>query len=502
MKTMLIAASILILAATISVAEPPAKLTSWATGPASHLMTAAEKAAWKKIATEDEADAFIALFWAKRDPTAGTPANELRDEFEKRVNLADEHFTTKRTRGAMTDRGRALIVLGPPFNVSSMGAQARAPRNPNISSVDNWDGSVIGPRGAAAKLVWTYAGDKKPKFIQRKEFELHFVDDQGDGEFALGKVASLDPEAVFLEAVNALLFAPDLTAAPVFDRPATASSLPSATFRTAGLREASDQFRSTGKPSEGPARVTWSAFVTPDGEIFVPVQLYLPAGSGIEPGRKLTFFGLVENEAGQIVSVHEDEVMLAESRGDAYVDKSLSLAPGNYTGTFGLAEGGKVLTIASSKINVAPLDPRESAISDLILSNNTFALKEAQLITDPFAFGGLKVVPKGDGVFRTNDEIWYFHELRNPGLSDTGFPKVQAKIMIEGKADQDKPVRMSFPMQEYQTIPLKGVTNHYAFALAIPLKDFKPGKYSVKITVVDTVLKKSYESQKPFEVKP
>ena len=52
MKTISIAASILILAAGVSLAEPPSKLTTWATGPASHLMTSAEKAAWKKITTE------------------------------------------------------------------------------------------------------------------------------------------------------------------------------------------------------------------------------------------------------------------------------------------------------------------------------------------------------------------------------------------------------------------------------------------------------------------
>ncbi len=500
MRTLSIAASVLILAAAVSLAEPPSELAVWATGPASHLMTAAEKAAWKNITSEKEADEFIALFWAKRDPTTATPANELRAEFETRVTLADEHFTTKRTRGAMTDRGRALIVLGPPFNVSSTGAQARAPRNPNISSVDNWDGSVIGPRGASAKLVWTYAGDKKPKFIKRKEFELHFVDDQGDGEFALGKVASLDPEAVFLEAVNALVFAPDLTAVPVYDVP-SAASLPSSTFRTAGLREASDAFRSAGKSTEGPALLTWGQFVTPDGEIFVPVQLFLPAGSGIAAGKKLTFFGVVENEAGDVVNVHEDEVTLAASGRDAYIDKSLILTPGKYKATLGLAEGGKVLSMAAAELNVTALDPKESAVSDLILSNNTFALKEAQEITDPFAFGGLKVVPKGDAVFQTSDDIWYFQELRNPGVNDAGAPKVQAKILIEGKTEQDKPVKLNFPLQEYTTIPLKGVPNHYGLALSIPLKDFKPGKYNVKIVVIDTVLKKTYESSKQFDVK-
>lgn len=499
MRTILVATAVMILMASAAVAATPAKYAEWAEGPVKHLMTGAEKAAWNAIGTEKEADAFVALFWAKRDPTPGTPANELKDEFDRRVALSDQFFTTKRTRGAMTDRGRVLILLGPPFDQGAQGPAARAPRNQELSTVDGWDGAVRGPRGESAKLTWTYAQDKKPKFINRKEFEIWFVDDQGDGQFQIAKSPRMDPEAVLQEAIQSLIFAPDLTVAPVYQIATVAAAVPSS-FRTMGLKEACDQFRAEGKTSEGPAKLTWGQFVTPEGEVFVPVQMMLPAGSGIDAGRKVTFFGLVENEAGEIVSVHEDELTLAKSGRDAYVDKSLLLAPGTYKGTFGLAENGKVVAITRTDMKVEALDPTVPAISDLILSNNAYPLAEAQKMTDPFAFGGFKVVPKSDGLFSTSDEITYFYELRNPGLSDTGAPKVQAKILIEGTTAENKPVKMNFPIQEFPAIPLPGVKNHFGLAMTFAGKDFKPGKYTVKIKVIDTVLKQSYESEKPFQI--
>lgn len=486
------------LLATVVLAEPPGKYANWGAGPASHLMTAADKAAWRAVTTDAQAEEFVTLFWAKRDPNPATPVNELREEFDRRVALADEHFSTKRTRGAMSDRGRALIVLGPPARVGSRGPASRARANP--SNPLAWDGGVNGPRGASAMLTWTYANEKKPKFIKRKDFEILFVDDQGDGQYAFAKTERLDPEAVLLEAVNAQVFAPELTAVPPPSVPvSTAIAIDDARVRS--IKALTDQFRAEGTSSEGPARLTWGQFVTPAGETFVPVQLFLPASSGIGANRQLTFFGLVENSAGQVVTAYEDQVTIASSGRDAYVDKSLLLAPGAYKATFGLSDHGKILALTSAEMNVTQLDPKESAISDLILSNNAFPLPQAQKLTDPFAFGGLKVVPKGDALFSTSDDIWYFYELRNPGVGATGTPKVQAKILIEGKSDQGNPVKMDFPMQEFETIPLKGVDDHYALAMTFPLKDFKPGSYKVRIKVVDTVLKKSYESEKKFDIR-
>ena len=53
-----------------------AEYLDWGRGPAQFLMTKEEAAKWKTIASDDDAKAFVALFWARRDPTADTPRNE------------------------------------------------------------------------------------------------------------------------------------------------------------------------------------------------------------------------------------------------------------------------------------------------------------------------------------------------------------------------------------------------------------------------------------------
>src|SRR5512138_1759294 len=75
----------------------------WAAGPVKFIMTPEEQAKWSSVKTDADAQAFIDLFWARRDPTPGTAPNEYRDAFEKLVALADQNFAEGRMRGALTD---------------------------------------------------------------------------------------------------------------------------------------------------------------------------------------------------------------------------------------------------------------------------------------------------------------------------------------------------------------------------------------------------------------
>ncbi|HKO54593.1 MAG TPA: GWxTD domain-containing protein [Thermoanaerobaculia bacterium] len=88
---------------------------AWGKGPARWLMTRDEEQAWSRLESDAAANAFIDLFWARRDPTPGTERNEFREDFEQRVASADRQFRTDRKRGAMSDMGRVYIVIGPPL---------------------------------------------------------------------------------------------------------------------------------------------------------------------------------------------------------------------------------------------------------------------------------------------------------------------------------------------------------------------------------------------------
>lgn len=55
-------------------------------------------------------------FWEKRDPTPGTPENEIMQEFYKRLDYARTHFGMygDSPRGALTDQGKVYVVFGAP----------------------------------------------------------------------------------------------------------------------------------------------------------------------------------------------------------------------------------------------------------------------------------------------------------------------------------------------------------------------------------------------------
>lgn len=90
------------------------ELLRWAEGPVSWLILPEE---WKEVrqATRPgEAIAFIEEFWARRDPDPTTAENSYRETFFRHVEAADILYSEATVEGSMTDRGRALILLGSP----------------------------------------------------------------------------------------------------------------------------------------------------------------------------------------------------------------------------------------------------------------------------------------------------------------------------------------------------------------------------------------------------
>jgi hypothetical protein len=298
-------------------------------------------------------------------------------------------------------------------------------------------------------------------------------------------------------AVNGLIVSPNLTKAPFTS--AAPERIHSKAFRDLFLDTAYKQFKADNKPV-GPAELTWGEFLSPAGEPFVSAQLYVPAGAEIKAGQKVTLFSVVENPAGEILEVHEDAVTMNASGSDAYADKAFPLAPGSYVATFGLAADGKVLTARRTPITVEAIDATASGISPVLLSENIKPLDTAWGDMDPFIFGGLKVVPKGDAQFTPKGDLWYFLEMRNPGMTPEGTPKVRVQIDISGKTSKG-PVVMNFPMSDAEAAKLKGTKDRYALGLAIPLESFVPGEYKMKLKIVDTVLNKTYSVEKEFRVR-
>src|SRR5207247_2494562 len=154
---------------------------AFANGPAKWLMTAEEQQVWRDVKGDDEARNLIDLFFARRDPTPGTPLNEFRNEFESRVAYADANFKEFNRRGALTERGRALIVLGFPKNFGTQAAHTSAQFSAAESvNATNNAADPTGGRTMAEKETWEYTHEAATKLGVPK-IEVVFIHDGYQG---------------------------------------------------------------------------------------------------------------------------------------------------------------------------------------------------------------------------------------------------------------------------------------------------------------------------------
>lgn len=138
--------------------EPEAaseELLRWAEGPVRWLLLPVEWRELKRIEGSAEALNFIETFWGLRDSDPTTELNEFRARFASRVEAADLLYDERDTRGSLTDRGRALILLGPPphMRIGSEEALAWKP------------GRRLSQRSATRDVrveIWRYSEEELP----------------------------------------------------------------------------------------------------------------------------------------------------------------------------------------------------------------------------------------------------------------------------------------------------------------------------------------------------
>ena len=141
-----------------------------------YIITATERATFLGLSSDDQRGQFIEQFWARRDPTPGTPENEFKDEHYLRVAYANQHFQSllppPAGMGWRTDRGRTYIQFGPPDEIESHGQTVRP------------DGTTQ----AFASETWLY------RYIQGigNDVIVEFADANGTGEFP----RTMDPREI------------------------------------------------------------------------------------------------------------------------------------------------------------------------------------------------------------------------------------------------------------------------------------------------------------------
>jgi GWxTD domain-containing protein len=506
-RTVSLSLALVALAAAPAAAQLAQTYADWAAGPARHLFTKQDREAWQAIATDAAAEDFVRLFWARRDPTPESAENEFRREFERRVAYADQEFGEKvdgePVRGSLTDRGRALILLGPPRRVQAPGAGGSTTGGDFGSGGADVTGGgdspalggagPIGSRGGAADRfgvasteVWVYEGENRPAVIEKARLRVTFRTKPGteevelfQGEEALGAMGAAIERAV----VN-----PDLTLADVApgggSEPAAAEAGGFGLYGADPLDDpgALEALRSSLEAETGAAaspaalHLDAGAFQASDGTWIVPVQV---ATEGPAPPADAVVVGELVDAAGESKVAFRLEPGWKESRDQRYAKATVVAPPGAYRLRAALeSAGGEVLWAGEREVEV----PAAGGfwVSEVVLSEDIHPMPHAQEMLEPWAWMGIAVVPEGDRTFRQGSVLWtYLHACR-PGLDEAGKPRLRATVTLTGPASFRGPAVAE---------PVKAGDHCWVLASAYDLlaDRFPPGDYTVEVAVRDAV---------------
>src|SRR5712692_6675466 len=96
--------------------ESPYK--KWLQEEVPYVITDEERGAFKKLSTDEEREQFVGQFWERRNPNPGSPENEFKEEYYRRIAYANEHYASG-IPGWKADRGRIYIMYGPADEIES-----------------------------------------------------------------------------------------------------------------------------------------------------------------------------------------------------------------------------------------------------------------------------------------------------------------------------------------------------------------------------------------------
>ena len=429
-------------------------------GPAEFLFTKDDKKEWKKVATREQAEEFIELFWARRNPDPSVSFNPVKAQFDERVRYADENFGARGGRGALSDRGKVLILFGPPHQ-----AQAGSPSQFTDSS-----NAQTGARAEA----WMYDPTKLPEELKVSGSRLLFVFvEQGidTNDLVLDRSiqeASMGARALS-RAPDAYLLHPDLQEVP---KPVSVPGGQAATAAQLAWLEQPDLEWTGNSESMAVAGVADAASRP------LWFQLELP-----EDAPTLDVLaGTVSDAEGEVLSTFQVPARSITSQTGTAYHLAFPLAEGDYRLDVVGASGGQPQVGYSSEVEVPAAQAEGTWMSDLWIAVDS-EMKDDALLGSPFCFGRMHIVPLRSGAtVKKESELTYLGFIVRPGQDESGESRVKARVVLKKDGERlGKPLEM--PVQVIQLYE-----ELYVFVNAINLGALpEPGAYGLEFRIRDSI---------------
>ncbi len=479
----------------------------WLNEDVTYIITDEERAAFKRLGTDEEREQYIEQFWLRRDPTPDSQENEYKEEHYRRIAYTNERFASG-IPGWKTDRGRIYITFGPPDEIES---------HPSGGTYERPIEEGGGTTSTFPFEKWRY------RYLEGvglgNDIIIEFVDPTMTGEYRM----TMDPSEK-----DALMMVPG-AGLTLYEQMGMSSKVDRFS-RTDGTRlgvgnmplparmnqfERLQQFAALQKPpavkfkdleAQVNSKITFNIlpiqvrtdFVRMTNSTvmtYITIQmerrdLQFKQQEGIAKAM-VNIYARITSMARRVVNVFEQPVTVETPaefleqavKGRAIYQNAVPLPPGNYRLNVVAKDvvGGNMNNYEIA-INVPRYDDEKLGMSSIILADQIEKVPTKNIGSGMFVIGTSKVRPRMNETFTRDEKLGLYLSLYN-FEPDEKTQKPDGLIEYEVvKADDNKKI---FEFTE-EVAAINGASaNQVTIEKLLPLKTFEPGKYTLKMKVTD-----------------
>ena len=486
-----------------------------------YIITDEERAAFKKLQTDDEREQFIEQFWLRRDPTPDTVENEFKEEHYRRIAYANEHYASG-IPGWKTDRGRIYITFGPPDEIESHPSGGTYERPPEEGG---------GETSTFPFEQWRY------RYIEGigNNIIIEFVDPTMSGEYHM----TMDPSEK-----DALLYVPGagltlMEQMGLSDKTQRFNNtdgthlgvpfgaLPESMNEFTRLEQfaklqAPPKVKFTDLEAAVNSRITYNIlpmkvrvdyFPVTDASVltYITLQfdnkdLQFQAKQRVQKATVNIYGRITTMTRRMAVSPFEDtvtvdapsEYLQEYAKQKSVYQKIVPLQPGTYRLNV-VAKDVVAGTMNNYEvaITVPRLDPDKASSSTLILADQVEKVPARSIGAGMFVIGGTKVRPRVDDVFKRDERMGIYMKVYNLGTDDiTHKPVGEVEYEILKKGSNEIIATMKENLAELPDASATQVT----LEKFLNLKGLDPGQYTVRLKITDKTKNQALTNSADFTV--
>jgi len=490
----------------------------WLTQDVVYIITDEEKSAFKRLQTDEERQQFFEQFWLRRDPTPDTEENEFKEEHYRRIAYANYVYATG-LPGWKTDRGMIYIKYGPPDEIESR------------------------PQGGCSELP-IKNGDVEPNTYPFEDWRYHRIQDVGEnvviefidtsmtGEYHITVDPSRADQLLSTRGACSPLDQYGIASAPRSFVRADGLQPPQGVASLPGNTRDFNRIEMFGEAQLGRANKFKDLYAVAESNLRyatlpMQVQVYyvkvtdatdlcnisvvvnnsdLQFRTNKEGIAKATvnLYGRITSLSRRPVTWFEDTVevsfpaerMVQAQNAPLRFIKSIPIPPGAYRLNIAAKDvGAGTLNNTETALDVPRYDEDHLGSSSVILADVMQRQPTKGIDTGTFVIGSSEVRPRVSGTFRRDERMGIYAEFYNFGMGAKNPRKPDATIEYEvvNNGTQQSVFAATEELGEVENAaPSLVVAEKF-----LPLNQFEPGSYSIKMKVVDRQTKQNLTTPPP-----